>query len=144
MKRDALKYFALVVIVLIVCGPTFAHHGNSSYDDKHPIALKGTVTKYVWSNPHVLLYFDVKDDKGNVVHWIAETLAPGRLTRAGWTSNSVKPGDQVTVILLPAKNEAPVGHFHELVFADGKKLDVGEECEYCPRNPNFQAEPKQE
>jgi hypothetical protein len=144
MKRDFVISFALVVVLLAVCGPAVAHHGNSSYDDKHPISLKATVTSFLWTNPHCQLYFDVKDDKGNVVHWAAETLAPGRLTRAGWNRNSVKPGDQTTVILIPAKNGAPVGHFHELVFADGKKLDVGEECQYCPANPNFHAEPEKQ
>jgi uncharacterized protein DUF6152 len=144
MKSVIVLSFASVVGLLMVCDPTSAHHGNSSYDDKNPIALKGTVTQFIWSNPHSLLFFDVKDDKGNVVHWTAEALSPGRLSRAGWTKDSLKPGDQVTVILMPAKNGAPLGHFHQVVFADGKKLDVGEECLYCPGNPNFKSEPKEQ
>jgi hypothetical protein len=142
MKAKAIIFFALIAGFLN-CASLFAHHGNSSYDDRHPIALKATVTSFLWSNPHCQLYFDVKDDKGNLVHWVTETLGPPRLTRAGWSKDSIKPGDRVTVILLPAKNGAPVGHFHEVVFPDGRKLDVGEECQYCPANPNFQAEPKQ-
>jgi hypothetical protein len=142
MKAKAIIFLALIAGFLN-CALLFAHHGNSSYDDRHPIALKATVTSFLWSNPHCQLYFDVKDDKGNVVHWVTETLGPPRLTRAGWSKDSIKPGDRVTVILLPAKNGAPVGHFHEVVFPDGRKLDVGEECQYCPANPNFQAEPKQ-
>lgn len=141
MKRNLLISLAMIIGILAVCGQVLAHHGNSSYDDKHPIALRATVTSFLWSNPHCQLYFDVKDDKGNIVHWVTETLAPPRLTRAGWTKDSVKPGDQVTVVLIPAKNGAPLGHFHELIFPDGKKLDVGEECQYCPANPNFKAEP---
>jgi hypothetical protein len=144
MKSKFAMSFAPVVGLLLVCGPVFAHHGNSSYDDKNPIALKATVTQFLWSNPHSVLFFDVKDDKGDVVHWTAETLAPGRLSRAGWSKDAVKAGDQVTVILMPAKNGAPLGHFHELIFSDGRKLDVGEECLYCPANPNFKGEAKQQ
>src|SRR4029077_7209998 len=115
MKSKFAMSFAPVVGLFVVCGPVFAHHGNSSYDDKNPIALKATVTQFLWSNPHSVLFFDVKDDKGDVVHWTAETLAPGRLSRAGWSKDAVKAGDQVTVILMPAKNGAPLGHFHELI-----------------------------
>lgn len=143
MKHRFMASFVLVVGSLVVCSPMFAHHGNSSYDDKNPIALKATVTSFLWSNPHCQLFFDVKNDKGEVVHWVAETLGPTRLVRAGWTKDSLKPGDAVTVVLLPAKNGAPVGHFHEIIFPDGKRKDVGEVCNYCPANPNFQAEPKQ-
>lgn len=143
MKRKRLLSFVMILYLLMAGGSVVAHHGNASYDDSHPIALKGTVTQFQWSNPHVILSFDVKDNKDNLVHWTAETLSPGRLTRAGWSKNSVKAGDQVTVVLMPAKNGTPIGHFHELVFADGKKLDVGEECQYCPGNPNFHAEPAQ-
>jgi hypothetical protein len=127
----------LIASALLSGKSVSAHHGNASYDLKHPITLKGTVTQFLWENPHAQLYFDVKDDKGNIVHWTAETLSPSSLGRAGWTSHSLKPGDEVTVILLPAKNGAPVGHFHEVIFRDGRKLDEGEECLYCPANPHF-------
>jgi hypothetical protein len=60
MKSVIVLSFASVVGLLMVCDPASAHHGNSSYDDKNPIALKGTVTQFIWSNPHSLLFFDVK------------------------------------------------------------------------------------
>lgn len=143
MEHKWKVWLFLAVGILFTCGQALPHHGNSSYDSKNPIALKGVVTKFDWQNPHAQIYFDVRDDKGNVVHWTAETLSPSSLARAGWTSHSVKPGDEVTVVLMPAKNGAPVGHFHEIILKDGRKLDVGEECLYCPANPNYKSEPKQ-
>src|SRR5579863_4257898 len=136
-KKGIFRIALLVAMSLAASGPVFGHHGNAAYDLTHPLTLRGTVTKFVWENPHAQIYFDVKDDKGNVVHWSAETLSPSSLHRAGWTHDSVKPGDEVTIVLLPAKNGAPYGHFHELIFSDGKELGVGEECIYCPANPHF-------
>jgi hypothetical protein len=104
-----------------ICAPALAHHGVSAYGE-NPKTLKGTVTEFAWSNPHCQIYFDVTDDKGNVVHWSCETLSPSRLVRAGWTRTSLKPADQVTITLLPAKNGTPVGYLEEVVLADGTKL----------------------
>jgi hypothetical protein len=129
----------LVAVVLVASGPVLAHHGNAAYDLTHPLTLRGTVIRFVWENPHAQIYFDVTDKSGHVVHWSAETLSPSALHRAGWTHDSVKPGDDVTIVLLPAKNGAPVGHFHEVIFSDGRRLGVGEECLYCPANPHFVA-----
>jgi hypothetical protein len=143
MQRKLTTYLALAVAFLMTYGPTFAHHGQAVYDEEHPILLKGTVTSFLWSNPHCLVNLDVKKEKGEVVHWIAETVNPGKLVRAGWTKDSVKPGDEVTLTLTPAKNGAHLGHFYKLVFADGRQLDIGEECIHCTGNPNFDSAPKQ-
>jgi hypothetical protein len=131
------------VAFLMNYGPAFAHHGQAVYDEEHPILLKGTVTSFLWSNPHCLVNLDVKNGKGEVAHWIAETVNPGKLVRAGWTKDSLKPGDTVTLTLTPAKNGAHLGHFYKLVFADGRQLDIGEECIHCTGNPNFDSAPKQ-
>ena len=144
MNRKLAMSPALVVGILMVCGVTFAHHGQSVYDENNPIVLRGTVTSFLWANPHCLVNLDVKDDKGSVVHWIAETVNPGKLARAGWTKDSLKPGDDITVTLTPAKNGAHLGHFYKLVFADGRELAIGEECIHCPGNPNFDSSPKQQ
>jgi len=88
------------------------------------------VAKVEWMNPHIWIYLDVKDDKGNVVHWSVESQSPGILHRNGWTRESIKPGDTVTITLIPAKNGAAVGFSGEntgkVVFADGRvlKMDV--------------------
>jgi hypothetical protein len=120
----------LIVCFLAVCGPMWAHHGNSAYDEAHWITISGAVTEFVWANPHCQIFLDVKDDKGAVVNWAIESQSPGILRRNNWTRTSVKPGDQIAVTLAPAKNGAPVGfsgnQMGKIVFADGRvlKMDI--------------------
>jgi Family of unknown function (DUF6152) len=127
VKRTLWMSAAVAIAILIICGPSFAHHGNAAYDEKNPITLKGTVTDFAWANPHVQIYFDVKDDKGKVVHWSVETLSPGKLVRAGWGKEAVKVGDGITITLDPARSGAPVGFLRKLVFDNGKELGLKEQ-----------------
>jgi hypothetical protein len=126
MKLRLRKSILLIVSTLAVCGPLWAHHGNSAYDEEHWITISGTVTEFVWSNPHCEIFMDVKDDKGTVVNWAIESQSPGILRRNNWTRTSVKPGDQITVNFAPAKNGAPVGFTGnkngKVVFPDGRIL----------------------
>jgi hypothetical protein len=121
-----------VAAVLIFCGAALAHHGNSAYDETARVPIKGVVTEFVWVNPHSQIYLDVKDKAGNIVHWAIETNSPGILSRAGWTRRSLKAGDEVTIILCPAKNNAPVAYIGsgdpgtKVIFADGRELDFKE------------------
>jgi len=118
------SFFAVAIALLIISAPVFAHHGNAEYDEKKPLTLKGTVTEFMWANPHSKILFDMKDGKGSVVHWSIETLSPGRLARAGWTKDAVRPGDQVTVTFSPAKNGTPTGFLQKVIFIDGKQLGM--------------------
>ena len=118
--------FAITIGLVILSIPAFAHHGNAAYDLEKPITLKGNVTKFVWSNPHVQIYFDVKDGKGKVVHWASETVSPGLLARAGWNKDELKAGDEITITLGPAKNGAPIGYALKIVLANGKELILGQ------------------
>ncbi len=124
MKYGPERVLGVVVVVLMLAASTFAHHGLSAYDEKNPVTLKGTVTEFAWANPHSQIYFDVKDDKGNVVHWACETLNPARLMRAGWNRHSLKSGDGITISLIAARDGAPVGFLRKLVLADGSELGV--------------------
>ena len=126
MKRNELKFSIAVAAAFLLAIPLWAHHGNAAYDEKNPITIKGTVTEFAWTNPHVQIYLDVKDDKGGVVHWSVETFSPGKLVRAGWTKEIVKVGDQVSINLIPAKNGSPVGFLHTLVLPNGKELGLQE------------------
>jgi hypothetical protein len=120
-----LMIFALAVGVLIVPNPLSAHHGNSAFDGTKKLSLKGTVTEWFWANPHCILQFDVKDDKDQVVHWAVETSNPADMVNRGWGKLSLRPGDQVTVTLEPAKNGRPIGRVLDVVLPSGQKLTGG-------------------
>jgi hypothetical protein len=127
MKTSRIVAVCLGLGLLMVGAPLFAHHGNAAYDQTKSVTIKGTVTQFVWANPHAQIYLDVKDAKGNVVKWAVETLSPGKLHRSGWERDSVKPGDQVTITLQAAKSGAPVGFLLKLQFADGRSLGIQEQ-----------------
>jgi len=126
VKDKFLTVLALALGALIFSVPLFAHHGDAAFDTTaKKITMKGTVTAWIWANPHCLLQFDVLDDNGQTAHWVAETTAPPSLINRGWTNKSLKPGDQVTITVLPVKNGKPVGRLVSVVFPDGQKLPRG-------------------
>jgi hypothetical protein len=110
------------VSILLVLVPLLAHHGTAALDTGKEITLKGTVTEWIWSNPHCFLQFDAKDDTGTVRNWAVETQNPTAMTQRGWARTSFKAGDEVTVILEPVKNGQPIGRLLTAVRADGQKL----------------------
>jgi hypothetical protein len=101
----------VVIAAFLLCTPLFAHHGTgASYDGSKEITLTGTVTQFVWRNPHAQLYFDVKDESGKVVSWSAELNSPGILGQEGWTRQMFKPGDVVTITVNPSKAGTSAGN----------------------------------
>jgi Family of unknown function (DUF6152) len=121
--RNKLAAISLVVVgLLAVSVPLFAHHGSAAYETDKKVTLKGTVTRWVWSNPHCLVQLDVTDDSGHVVHWVAETENPSTMIRIGWAEKSLKVGDQITVTALPVKSGAPVGRIIDVVLSSGQTL----------------------
>ncbi|MGH9784059.1 MAG: DUF6152 family protein [Terriglobia bacterium] len=125
MKRKIVIHLSLSLGALIVAVPMFAHHSTGNYVTGTTVTIQGTVTEWSWINPHCLLKLDVKTASGEVVHWVTETGAPANMVDGGWRKNSLKPGDQVTVTLRPAKNGKPLGSAVRVEFADGKTLQVG-------------------
>jgi hypothetical protein len=117
--------FGGVVVLLSICSPVFAHHGGSEYDQKNLIKLRGTVTDFQWQNPHCEIFLDVKDDSGSVRHWGIETNSPPVMHRAGWTRESIKAGDVVTITTAPSKRGNPIGLLRSIILADGKELTAG-------------------
>ena len=116
---------AVTAGVLAFAVPLFAHHGTASFDTDKTLKLKGVVTEYVWSNPHVLVKMDVKDDSGNVTPWVVEAWNPVTQTAKGWTKNSFKPGDEVVADVTPAKNARNVGELRGRIVVNGKVLQEG-------------------
>jgi uncharacterized protein DUF6152 len=123
LKSALLKSLTMFGGLLMVCGPSFAHHGSAGYKtDKVVILKQATVTKFVWANPHAMLLFDVKDEKGNISHWAGEAGSPSAVRLLGWTKNSLQAGDVITVHLYPSKFESHVGRLDKIVLADGTTL----------------------
>jgi hypothetical protein len=112
----------VLAVFLAVCLPMFAHHGNAAYDGTITVLKNATVTKLTWANPHTIILFDVKDDKGQIVHWASELGSPSALGLIGWTKTSVTPGDVITVYIHQSKTKNPVGRIDHIVLADGKEL----------------------
>ena len=121
------RLWSSVVLLFFLTFPllSFAHHGNAAFDSSKRETVKGTVVGWLWANPHCILTFDAKDDKGNIVRWAAEATIPSDMAKRGWSRNSFKPGDEVTVTLTPAKNGRPVGRIEHVILANGQGLDSG-------------------
>src|SRR5579872_5757867 len=108
MKSRILQ-IALAFGILSVPVALFAHHGAAIYDESKGVTVKGVVTEWLWANPHCLLEFDAKDDQGKSVHWTAEVSNPPDMIARGWSRKMFKPGDEVTLIMIVAKNGEPIG-----------------------------------
>lgn len=108
--------------IMLLSAPLLAHHGAAALDTGKEITLKGTVTQWIWSNPHCFLQFDAKDDTGAVRNWAVETQNPTAMTQRGWARSSFKAGDEVTVTVEPVKNGAPIGRLLTVILPNGEKL----------------------
>src|SRR5260370_40003189 len=106
--------------------PLFSHHGNAVLDTKKMLTMKGVVTEWDWFNPHCLLQFDVKNEGGQVVHWIAQTQNPANMVYKGWRKTSFNPGDQITMTLGPTKNGQPSEQIKQVGLANGMTLETTE------------------
>jgi hypothetical protein len=125
MRKGLSISFAAVVGLLLLSVPMTAHHGGAAFDTARKITTKGTVVEWLWANPHCILRFDVTNDKGEVEHWLAETSNPADMINAGWAKLSLKPGDQVSITLMPVKNGRPIGRIVEVALPNGQKLGSG-------------------
>jgi hypothetical protein len=127
--RTVLTLLATLTCLSMASVPGFAHHGSAAYDFTKLTTVKATVTSLVWSNPHSMLHFDVKDDKGGVTNWALEMYNPLWMGRAGWTKETLKPGDQIEAIFHPAKNGSANGYIRipecKILF-HGQSLNLDE------------------
>jgi len=129
------KVIALVIAsatLLAGAMPVFAHHSFSAeFDAKQPITLTGTVTKIEWANPHDWFYIDVKDESGKVTNWGLELGAPNALMRLGWSRNSLKPGDVITIEGTRAKDGSSVANARTILL-NGKRMFAGSSQSVTP------------
>jgi len=122
-RRCAVSLFLLAFFV-IGSSVAFAHHGTANYDTTKSVTVKGAVTNFQFINPHVIISLDVKDEKGVVQNWQGGLTSPNHLMRSGWTKDTLKPGDVITISGFPAKSGAPEMWIQKVVLASGDVLDT--------------------
>ena len=116
-------WMAAAVAMLLAGRPVLAHHSFAAeFDADKPVALTGTVTKIEWTNPHAYFYIDVKDANGKVTSWGLEMGSPNGLMRQGWSRNSMKIGDVVSIEGSQAKDGAKLANARAVTLAGGQKL----------------------
>jgi len=128
-KRTAFV-LGVTFALFFACGQAAAHHGSSNYDLSKSVSVKGTITQFDFMNPHSAIHLEAKDDKGNAEQWLIEADSPNNLARAGWTRDSLKPGDLVTIVGNRLKDGSKVMCLQKVIFSDGKELKPREGDEY--------------
>jgi len=124
----ATRLFAIAAGTLLAHGILLAHHAyTAEFDTTKPVKVTGVVTKLEWSNPHIWIYLDVKDDKGSVINWGFSASPPGMLARRGITKNSLKQGDVLTISGHRAKDGSNNASGNIVTMADGRETWIGQE-----------------
>jgi len=124
MKGVILKRWILLSGVLLASG-VGAHHSFAPFEDDLQIVLRGTVTSFQWTNPHVYLELDVGDDTGEVRNWLIECANTTILNRVGWKWNMIREGDEVALIVAPLRNGDPAALLKRVRLPDGSELGNG-------------------
>ncbi len=132
VKRGSLVVFAAMAGLALTALPVAAHHSfQAEYDGSNLVKINGEVKKVELVNQHAYVYVEATDDKGKVTNWAFESLSPNALSIRGWSRNSLKEGDQVTVDAYLAKDGKPLadGSLHAnsrlITLADGRKVFAG-------------------
>jgi hypothetical protein len=125
MKPAAAMMLSALLVFLAPSGTVLAHHGFAAYSNER-VTVQATLTEFVFVNPHVQLYFDIENDAGQVEHWQGEMTSPNKLARAGWTKNTLKPGDHLQISGEVARNGGHSIRVREVVTASGESLPVFE------------------
>jgi hypothetical protein len=124
-RKQIIKRVRIVLVVGVFLGvpSLWGHHGVARFDMKHPVTMQGTVTDFQWINPHAYIYADMKDESGKVANWKLELGSLGMLTRfGGWTPNTVKRGDRITVHGFRAKDGSPYMSLVEIELPNGQSM----------------------
>ena len=121
MNRTFIALVVAGVALLLGPGPAVAHHGAATFDTAQPITIKGTVTEWLWSNPHCILKLDVTEADGTVRNWSVATGNVADASKRGWSRRDFKAGDVVTLTVQPARSGSPVGMISSVILADGRE-----------------------
>ena len=123
MKSKALGVGVLLAAIRLFAPPLLAHHGGGSlYDLSKVMTVQATVTDFQWTNPHVEIGLDAKDDKGKVRHWILEANSTPVMVNRGWNRKTLEAGEVIKVSFNPSLRGGSVGRLIKLTKADGKEL----------------------
>lgn len=122
MRRMLLTLIVAAAGTTTLTSAAIAHHGQASYEPDKTLTLQGTVTEWIWANPHCYLKLDVRDTTGAITKWVLETQNPVSMTKGGWSRRSMAPGDVVTVTFQPVRSGAPLGLIRNVVLANGQTL----------------------
>ena len=106
----------------LYAGASFAHHSPIVFDRTREVTITGVVTEFAWTSPHAWIHLDVKDANGHVDNWGVEMDPASVLAKVGWKSNTVKPGDKVSIVVHPLRNDEKGGQYISITLADGSKL----------------------
>jgi len=122
MKNLAI-FLAMGFAALFISAPVLAHHGETNYDTEKLVSVKATVTEFQFINPHVQIFLDATNDKGEIEKWTCEARSPAMLVRNGdWDKNTLKPGDVITAVGFQSKNGAKILRLKKIVLSNGKEL----------------------
>jgi hypothetical protein len=132
MRATWLGLIAASTLLLLLVGQAtvLAHHAFAAeFDAKKSVTLTGTVASIKWTNPHAHIWVEVKDLNGNVASWDFEMGSPNALMRRGWSRNSLKPGDAITVNGYLAKDGSHLANARSITFGDGRSVFAGSSIE---------------
>jgi len=125
MPRNRAAFLLTLLCALSLPASIYAHHGNAIYDMKHTVTLTGTVTKFMLANPHSSISPDVKNDEGEIDHWVVEFGVLRELKAQGWTDDTLKPGDEIKVAVHPKTDGDHEGIVSKTIFyADGRPVPL--------------------
>jgi hypothetical protein len=125
MRNMLLNFLALAAALLLNPDFSRAHHGWAAFASESQITLKGKVTEFHFVNPHSVVEFEVKDDKGQVQSWEGELSSRSNLGPRGWTAASLEDKEEITITGYPAKNGTHAMRVMRIVLSNGKELRLG-------------------
>jgi hypothetical protein len=125
ITRQFRRLGGLVFVLAMAATPARAHHSFAVFDHTRTITIKGTVTKFQWTNPHAFIEVDVPSADGSAKHFSIECTSINMMKRLGWKSSMIKAGDQVKAVVAPLLSGEPAGLLLEITLANGEKWEPG-------------------